>query len=70
MSKKPTVQHKKRHGLHHKHTNRYLKTYLPYLPLVTAAIVVFISNLQLTSKHTVGVMVVGASLSSLIGFIL
>lgn len=34
--KQPThsIQHKKRHGLHQKHNERFLKTYWPYLPML------------------------------------
>lgn len=36
MPKIHYVPHKKRHGLHHRQNHRYLKTYLPYLPLLVS----------------------------------
>ncbi len=44
---------KHRHGLHHRHNKHYLKTYLPYLPVIVAIILsVFISNLRPAKSHT------------------
>ncbi len=31
---KPTVSHKKRQALHHRHSKPYLKAYWPYLPMM------------------------------------
>jgi len=33
-SKRPTAHHKKRQAQHHRHSKPYLKTYLPYLPML------------------------------------
>lgn len=35
--KRATVRHKKRTGQHQKQTKRYMKTYWPYLPMLTLA---------------------------------
>ena len=33
--KRPTVEHRRRTGQHHRHSHDYLKTYWPYLPVVS-----------------------------------
>lgn len=46
MPKTPT-HHKKRHGQHHRRSQRYLKTYLPYMPvLIAVALSLTLSNFQ------------------------
>ena len=46
-----TKRYKKQHGLHHKHSGRYLKVYWPYIPLLTIVLVgISLSILILASK--------------------
>jgi hypothetical protein len=33
--KRPSLDHRKRHGNHHRHSRDYVKTYWPYLPIIT-----------------------------------
>ncbi len=45
--------HKHRHGLHHKRSKQYLKTYLPYLPVIAAILLsLFMSSLRPARAHT------------------
>lgn len=44
---KTTTHHKKRRGLHHRQSHKYLRTYLPYLPVViSVALSLLISSWQ------------------------
>ena len=50
---KTTSHNKKRHGGHHRHSQRYLKTYLPYLPLVVSlAISLILGSWSPSRSHT------------------
>jgi len=51
-SKRPTDHHKKRQALHHRHSKPYLKTYLPYLPMLMIIGVGLVIN-SIWSSHTV-----------------
>lgn len=53
MPKTPTVHHKKRHGLHHKRSSRYMKAYLPYMPVVVAmALSLLVGGFKPAAKGT------------------
>ena len=49
--RRPTTEHKKRHGLHHHQGHHYLKTYWPYLPIVAILTVGLAANSWLDSLH-------------------
>ncbi|HSH55607.1 MAG TPA: CAP domain-containing protein [Candidatus Limnocylindrales bacterium] len=50
---KRTHHHKKTKGQHHRHGKHYLKTYMPYLPLLLAVIVGLAINSLWTSRSAV-----------------
>lgn len=49
--KRPTVEHKRRVGNHHRHSNHYLKTYWPYLPVAAILALGIIGNTWLAHLH-------------------
>ncbi len=49
--KRPTVTHRKRVGSHHRHSHMYLKTYWPYLPVISILLLGFVANSWLGQLH-------------------
>lgn len=49
--KRPSPDHRKRHGRHHRHSHEYVKTYWPYLPMVTIFAAGLIASSWVGSIH-------------------
>jgi uncharacterized protein YkwD len=49
--KQPEPHHRKRTGHHHNRGHAYLKTYWPYLPVVTILLCGFVTSSWLSTKH-------------------
>lgn len=51
---KLTTRYKKQHGLHHKHSNKYLKVYTPYLPVLLLVIAGIVTSFVILYNKHVG----------------
>jgi len=49
--KRVPATHQKRHGRHHKHSEHYVKTYWPYLPMIAILVFSFVLNNWITQVH-------------------
>jgi uncharacterized protein YkwD len=67
MPKTTTNHQKKRHGRHHKQGNRYLKTYLPYLPVIISIFVSLLLSSWRPGQQGVLAYATNMSISGLLG---
>lgn len=52
--RRPSIEHRKRMGHHHRHSNHYLKTYWPYLPVLGILSLGFAANIWMGQlRHSV-----------------
>src|SRR5690348_7981084 len=48
---RPSVEHRKRFGHHHRHSHHYVQTYWPYLPIVGVLVIGLLANTWLGRVH-------------------